>query len=172
MTARRHGDGLRVVVLADTHVAPRSSRRLPDAAYTHLHEADVVLHAGDLVTADLLDELAGFAPVHAVLGNNDHELLGVLPEALELELAGVRVAMVHDSGPTSGRPRRMRRRFPDADIVVFGHSHLPTDDEGDGGQRLFNPGSATWKRTAPHHTLGRLHLSHGEIRDHRVVALD
>ncbi|MCU1353281.1 MAG: Phosphoesterase [Acidimicrobiales bacterium] len=163
---------VRVVVLADTHVGLRSARRLPDAAYAHLAEADVVLHAGDLVSPDLLDELAGFAPVHAVLGNNDHELVGALPEALELDLGGVPVAMVHDSGPSKGRPARLRRRFPAADIVVFGHSHLPCDELGQDGQRLFNPGSATWKRMAPGHTLGRFDLADGRILDHAIVALD
>ena len=163
---------LRLVVLADTHVQARSSRRLPDTAYAHLSEADVVLHAGDVVSPALLDELAGFAPVHAVLGNNDHDLVGVLPEAVELELAGVRVAMVHDSGASAGRPGRLRRRFPTAGLVVFGHSHLPYDDLGEGGQRLFNPGSATWKRTAPRHTLGRIDLVDGAIGRHELVALD
>ena len=163
---------LRVVVLADTHVQARSSRRLPDAAYAHLAEADLVLHAGDIVSPELLDELAGFAPVHAVLGNNDHDLVGVLPEALALDLAGVPVAMIHDSGASAGRARRLWRRFPTAKLVVYGHSHLPYDELGEGDQRLFNPGSATWKRTAPHHTLGRLDLLDGAIVRHELVALD
>src|SRR3954463_4831125 len=110
---------MRAVVLADTHIRRGAKRRLPDAAYDALDTADVILHAGDVVVEDLLHELSGFAPTYAVLGNNDHELGGVLPETRLLELAGVRVAMVHDSGPSRGRERRMHDRFPDADIVVF-----------------------------------------------------
>lgn len=163
---------LRVVVLADTHVGPRTSRRLPDAAYRLLDGADVVLHAGDVTSADLLHELGGFAPVHAVLGNNDHDLVGVLPERLELTLAGVRVALVHDSGARSGRPARLRRWFPEADLVVFGHSHEPCDEVGVDGQRLLNPGSCTWKRRAEAHTLALLELADGEVRALELVPLD
>jgi putative phosphoesterase len=128
-----------------------------------LEKADVILHAGDVVVSDVLDELAGFAPVHAVLGNNDHELVGLLPETLDLTLAGVRIGMVHDSGPSNGRAGRMRRRFPDADVVVFGHSHIPWNQEGFDGQLLFNPGSPTERRAQPHHTLGILDLDAGQV---------
>ena len=107
--------------------------------------------------------------MHAVLGNNDHELAGVLPETLELDLAGVVVAMLHDSGPAKGRARRLARRFPTARAVVFGHSHQPLAAEGGGGQLLFNPGSATWKRLAPTHTVGVLDLAEGDVRSIRLV---
>jgi putative phosphoesterase len=162
---------VRVVVLADTHLKPERSRRLPDAVYTALRRADVILHAGDVVTGELLDELATYAPVHAVLGNNDRTLVGVLPETLELDLEGVRVAMVHDSGARKGRAARMHRRFPDAAIVVYGHSHLPDDSRGDDGQRLFNPGSPTERRNAPTRSYGVLDLADGRIRRHQIVAV-
>ena len=152
-----------VVVLADTHIRRGSKRRLPDAAYAHLESADLVLHAGDVVVGDVLDELGGFAPVHAVLGNNDAELVGLLPETRLLEVAGVRIGMVHDSGPSTGRAGRLRRRFPDADVVVFGHSHIPWDTEGVDGQVLFNPGSPTERRRQPHCTLGTLDLDDGRV---------
>jgi hypothetical protein len=103
---------IRALVLADTHIRPGRARRLPDAVYAELERSDVVLHAGDVLTGDLLDELGGFAPVHAVLGNNDVDLVGVLPETIELDLGGVRVAMVHEIGPTKGREARVHRRFP------------------------------------------------------------
>jgi uncharacterized protein len=152
-----------VVVLSDTHIRRGGKRRLPDAAYAHLDGADVILHAGDIVVGEVLDELRGFAPVHAVLGNNDHELVGVLPETQSLVLDGVHIAMIHDSGPSTGRAGRMRRRFPDADVVVFGHSHIPWDDAGVDGQRLFNPGSPTERRSQPNHTLGTLDLDGGRV---------
>ncbi|CAN5574706.1 YfcE family phosphodiesterase [soil metagenome] len=152
-----------VVVLSDTHVGDGTRRRLPDAAYPHLEAADLILHAGDVVSQDLLHELAGFAPLRAVLGNNDRDLVGVLPEVLELTVADVRIAMVHDSGARAGRPGRLHRRFPDADLVVFGHSHEPCDEVGVDGQRLLNPGSCTWKRRAPSHTLAVLDLAAGAI---------
>ena len=150
-----------VVVLADTHIRRSGTRKLPDAAYAHLERADVILHAGDILVGEVLDELGGFAPVHAVLGNNDAELAGVLPETQLLALDGVRIAMIHDSGPAKGRGARMRRRFPDADVVVFGHSHIPWDDAGVDGQLLFNPGSPTERRMQPNHTLGTLDLDSG-----------
>jgi len=162
---------VRAVVLADTHVRPGSSRRLPGPVYDLLAGADVILHAGDVVTAELLDELGRYAPVRAVLGNNDHELVGVLPETLVIDLAGVSVAMVHDSGPRKGRPRRLRRRFPDADVVVFGHSHDPVDEAGVDGQWLLNPGSPTWKRRAPHPTVAVLDLADGQVRRHAIVSV-
>src|SRR5690606_4197475 len=115
--------------------------------------ADAVWHAGDVLVPELLHELEGFAPVTAVLGNNDHELVGVLPERVEEQVEGGRIAMVHDSGPTKGRERRLARWFPDADLVVFGHSHAPLDAEGVDGQRLLNPGSPIERRRAPTHTL-------------------
>ena len=137
--------------------------------WDHVDTSDAVLHAGDVVTGDLLDALRARRPVHAVLGNNDDALVGTLPDRLELELAGARVAMVHDSGPRAGRERRMHRWFPDADVVVFGHSHEPVDALGDGGQRLFNPGSAVQRRRQPRRTIGVLELADGEVVAHEIV---
>ncbi|HAS10128.1 MAG TPA: YfcE family phosphodiesterase, partial [Acidimicrobiaceae bacterium] len=95
--------------------------------------------------------------------NNDHELLGILPERTEETVDGVRIAMVHDSGTTKGRERRMRRWFPDADLVVFGHSHQPVDAVGVDGQRLLNPGSPTQRRRAPTHTIGIVTCDDGRL---------
>jgi uncharacterized protein len=164
---------VRAVVIADTHLR-RSwpNRRLPLAADRELATADVILHAGDITQAEHLEALAEHAPVHAVLGNNDPELVGVLPETLEIELAGVRVAMIHDSGPARGRERRLHERFPDADVVVFGHSHIPWNAPGEGGQLLFNPGSPTERRRQPHRTIGVLDLEDGKVLDARIVVID
>jgi putative phosphoesterase len=165
--------GVRVVVMADTHIRSTAGHapRLPDAMYPELRRADVILHAGDVVSAGLLTELETFAPVVAVLGNNDHELVDRLPETVEMELGGVPVAMVHDSGARDGRDARLQRRFPDARLVVFGHSHLPEDRIGGGRQRLFNPGSPTQRRRAPERTYGIVTLASGRIATHRVVAI-
>lgn len=162
----------RALVLSDTHLRPGGRRRLPDAVYRALGEADVVLHAGDIVTADLVHELSGFAPVHAVLGNNDSDpALSVLPETRLDVVDGVRVAMVHDSGPRAGREARLRRRFPDADVVVFGHSHIPWNQPGLDGQLLFNPGSPTERRAQPHHTFGLLRLDAGRVLGSEIVVV-
>jgi putative phosphoesterase len=161
-----------VVVLSDTHIRRGGKRRLPDAAYGFLDRADVVLHAGDIVVGEVLEELRGFAPVHAVLGNNDHELVGLLPETEVVDVGGVRIGMVHDSGPSTARAGRMRRRFPEADVVVFGHSHIPWDQAGVDGQLLFNPGSPTERRAQPHHTLGTIELVDGRVTDHTIHVLD
>ena len=163
---------MKVVVVSDTHIRPGGKRRLPDALYETLSDADAVLHAGDIVTREVLDELAGFAPVHAVLGNNDDGVLaGMLPETLVVEFDGVRVAMIHDSGARDGRPRRMQRRFPDANVVVYGHSHIPFCGEGLNGQLLFNPGSPTERRAQPHHTFGVLDVDNGRLRQAEIIEI-
>lgn len=162
----------RVAVLADTHLRDRPPwRDLPAEAWRRIRRCDLVLHAGDLLDEGILRRLENAAPTHAVLGNNDVDLLGRLPITLELELAGVRVAMIHDSGDRAGRARRMHRRFPDADLVVFGHSHIPADEVGESGQVLFNPGSPTNRRSQPSHTMGELQLAEGRILTRRLVDL-
>jgi putative phosphoesterase len=135
-----------------------------------LRGADVILHAGDVCVPSVLDELARFAPVHVVAGNNDGPdvVAWGAPETLTLELAGLRVGMIHDSGNKAGRTARMRRRFPDADLVVFGHSHIPLDETGD-GVRIFNPGSPTDRRRQPHGTVGVLDIAAGELVSARLV---
>ncbi len=144
---------------------------MPDAVYDILTEGvDAILHAGDVTAPELLHELEGFAPVHAVLGNNDVELR--LPERIEVDLGGVRVAAVHDSGASSGRTARLRRWFPDADVVVFGHSHLPWHEVDPGGQHHINPGSPTERRMAPTHTVGLLDLDDGDVVAYELVHLD
>lgn len=163
---------MRVAVLSDTHLRDRGSRVLPPKAWDVVRGADVVLHAGDVVEPGLLDALGEVAPVHAVLGNNDHALAGVLPETLRLDLDGVRVAMIHDGGPRAGREGRLHRRFPDADLVVFGHSHVPWNAEGLDGQWLLNPGSPTERRGQPHRTIAILDLDAGAIRRSEIVVVD
>ncbi|MGH9035215.1 MAG: metallophosphoesterase family protein [Acidimicrobiia bacterium] len=161
-----------VVVLADTHIRPGGRRRLPDAVYAALERTDLVLHAGDVVCRELLDELSGFAPTLAVLGNNDVALLGAVPEQRRLTVEGLHIGMIHDSGARKGREGRMRRRFPTADVVIFGHSHIPVDAEGIDGQRLFNPGSPTERRSQPVHSYGRLVVDEGRLVEHAVIPLD
>ncbi len=160
---------MRVVVLSDTHVRRGGRKVLPATALTHLRRAEVILHAGDVLEQWFLDELAEMAPVHAVLGNNDAAI--DLPERLVVELEGVRIGMVHDSGARTGREARLARWFPSCDLVVFGHSHAPLDARSH-GQRLLNPGSPTDKRTQPHHTLALLELEAGRINRTEIVELD
>jgi len=160
---------VRVIAISDTH-APRFWKSCPPAVATWLRQADLILHAGDVCVAAVLDELAGYAPVHVVQGNNDGADVtawGAAP-ALETEIDGLPVAMIHDSGPASGRLRRMRATFPSAELVVFGHSHIPLDDSGH-HLRIFNPGSPTDKRRQPHGTLGVLDISDGALVTARLV---
>jgi len=151
-----------IAVLADTHM-PKGARRLPERAVELIGGSEAVLHAGDFFAVEVLRELEALCPgpVHAVRGNVDEgELRRLLPEALEVEFDGARIAMVHDAGPAPGRSRRMRARFPDADALVFGHSHLPLHEATDGFQ-IFNPGSPTERRRAPRHSIGLLSVEAG-----------
>jgi putative phosphoesterase len=150
-----------VAVLADSHTIGRS-RPLPSSVWPYLETADHILHAGDVCDAMLLDELVSLAPVTVVLGNCDgHDVRhwGAQAEAV-LELEGVPIAMVHDSGPTRGRRTRLRARFPDARTIVYGHSHLPCNEDVE-GLLLLNPGSPTWKRRAPWPSMALLWLEAG-----------
>jgi putative phosphoesterase len=160
---------VRVLVLSDTH-APRRWKSCPPAVAERLRDADVILHAGDVCVASVLDELVAYAPVHVVLGNNDQPDVAAwgAPETLELDLDGLRVAMIHDAGAAPGRFRRMARRFPDADLVVYGHSHIPLDETGE-GVHLFNPGSPTDRRRQPRGTIGVLDIDEGRVVGTRVV---
>jgi putative phosphoesterase len=145
-----------IAVLADTHM-PRGSRRLPNRCLEIVAAAEATIHAGDFLAASVLEELRALCPVvHAVHGNVDEPALRrLLPAALELPLGGGTVAVTHDAGPARGRLARLRKRFPGADAVVFGHSHLPLHEEG-GGFQIFNPGSPTERRRAPRRSMGRL----------------
>ncbi len=160
---------VKVIVLSDTH-APRRWRCCPPAVAAQLRGADLILHAGDVCTAAVLDELAGYAPVRAVLGNNDGPDVAAwgAQETLELDLDGLGVAMIHDACPAAGRPARMRRRFPAAGLVIFGHSHIPLD-HAENGQRIFNPGSPTDRRRQPRGTLGRLDITRGRLASVRLI---
>ena len=158
-----------VAVIADTHL-PRGPRRLPDACVERLAAADLILHAGDFSTAEVLEALEGIGPpVAAVHGNVDsEELRRRLPAARTVAVEGARIGMVHNAGPAARRLARLRSRFPDADAVVFGHSHMPLHEVDDGFQ-IFNPGSPTDRRRQPRHTMGLAHVEGSEIRFEHVL---
>ncbi len=167
----------RVVVLADTHLRTspgnaRPGRTLSSQAWRWLEGADAILHAGDVLDVGVLDLLSRKAPLHAVLGNNDVSLVGLLPPTRVVDLGGVRIGVIHDGGPTPARAQRLRRRFPDSDIVVFGHSHAPVNEWTEHGQLLFNPGSPTQRRSQPVHTLGELRITDGALVGHRIIPLE
>src|ERR687896_33476 len=154
-----------IAVISDTHM-PRGGRRLPDACVERIASADLLLHAGDLMTVEVLRELEAIGPpVAAVHGNMDTaELRRRLPAERVVEVGGAHIAMVHDAGPRAGRLERMRRRFGDrADAVVFGHSHIPLHERADDGFQIFNPGSPTDRRRQPRHTMGLAHASDGAV---------
>lgn len=162
---------MRIVVIADTHLTDNVAARLSPPLLDAIKSADVLLHAGDVTTQSSFAELSSLATLHCVLGNNDDALIGLVPEQLRLTLEGVEVAMIHDSGSRTGRAARLATRFPDADLVIYGHSHVPDDSEGLGGQRLFNPGSPTQRRAQPFRTYGLLELQDGQILTHEIRSL-
>jgi len=162
---------VRVAILGDTHL-PKGRRALPAACLEQLEAADLILHTGDFVRVEVLRELERCGDVLAVHGNVDEESLQrLLPAERVVALpGGVRIALVHDAGPAAGRLARMRRRFPDADAVVFGHSHLPLHEaDPTSGLQLFNPGSPTERRRAPHHTMGIATTGRDGLRFEHVV---
>ncbi len=160
-----------IAVISDTHM-PRGARRLPDSCVARLGTTDLILHAGDVSTATTLAEMERIGPpVLAVHGNvDDDELTRRLPAARIVDADGARIAMVHDAGPRKRRLARMRRRFPDADAVVFGHSHLPLHEREDGFQ-IFNPGSPTERRRAGAHTMGLARCTGGSV-EFELIELD
>ena len=163
---------MRLAIISDTHM-PKGRRALPEACLERLAAADAIVHAGDFVARPVYEQLLAIGPpLHAVHGNVDEaQLHGLLPESLEVDLGGVQVGMIHDSGPAAGRMTRMRTRFPRAGLVVFGHSHVPLLEEGPDGLILLNPGSPTERRRAPRHTMAEVEVAGGTLSC-RLIELD
>ncbi|GAA4603560.1 putative phosphoesterase [Actinoplanes octamycinicus] len=157
---------MRLLLIADTHV-PKRARDLPPQLWAAVDEADVVLHAGDWVDVALLDALEQRATrLIGCYGNNDGAALRArLPEVARAELGGLRFAVVHETGPSGGRDQRCAARFPDTDVLVFGHSHIPWDSTAPGGLRLLNPGSPTDRRRQPHCTYLTATADAGQLSD-------
>jgi putative phosphoesterase len=143
---------------------PRGDRALPPACLERLRAADAILHAGDLMELSVLEDLQQLGPpVHAVRGNVDSaQLQARLPLTRIVDAAGAKIALIHDAGPATGRLQRMRDRFPEAQAVVFGHSHIPLHEERDGFS-IFNPGSPTERRRSPRHTMGLATEHHARV---------
>ena len=157
---------MRLLLIADTHV-PNRARDLPAQVWDEVANADVVLHAGDWVTTELLDQLESRAArLVACWGNNDGpELRARLPERANATLAGVRFTVVHETGTATGREARMSRLYPDCDVLVFGHSHIPWDTTTKTGLRLLNPGSPTDRRRQPFCSYMTASLDDGTLTD-------
>jgi uncharacterized protein len=154
-----------IAVISDTHM-PRGPRRIPDACVERMRSADLIIHAGDIATREVLTDIEQIGPpVAAVYGNVDTaDLRNELPEHRTVDADGARIAVVHDAGPSGGRLNRMRKRFPDAQAVVFGHSHIPLHESTDDGAfQIFNPGSPTERRRQPVHTMGMAQAANGEV---------
>jgi putative phosphoesterase len=163
-----------LVLTSDTHV-PHRSRDLPHALWSAIEAADVVVHAGDWVDVSLLDELEQRAHrLVGVYGNNDHGVLRErLPEIARVELGGVRFAVVHETGDAKGREQRCAALFPEVDVLVFGHSHIPWDTTAPNGLRLLNPGSPTDRRRQPFATYLTCVVDEGRLSGltlHRLPA--
>jgi putative phosphoesterase len=159
---------VRLVLLADTHV-PRRARDLPAVVWSAIDGADVVVHAGDWVSEEFYDALAGRSrALVACHGNNDGAALhALLPRVATVDLDGVRLGVVHETGPAAGRERRCDAEHPGLDVLVFGHSHIPWDSVTPGGVRLLNPGSPTDRRRQPHATFMT-----AAVRDQQLVGVE
>jgi len=159
----------RLLLIADTHV-PKRARDLPARVWAAVDAADLVVHAGDWVDVRLLDDLERRARrLVAVWGNNDHGVLRErLGEEARVTIDGVRLGVVHETGSAKGREARCSARYPDLDVLVFGHSHIPWDSTTATGLRLLNPGSPTDRRRQPHCTYLTALADHGTLRDVRL----
>ena len=154
-----------VLVISDTHV-PARSRRLPESVRRAASAADLVVHAGDWVRESVLDDLLQYGPVLGVWGNNDgDDLRARLPEVARQTIEGVRFGVVHETGPATGRESRMDAAYPDLDVLIFGHSHIPWDTTTPRGLRLLNPGSPTDRRRQPVGTFLSLTVADGALHD-------
>ena len=155
-----------LVLTADTHI-PKRARDLPHSLWTAIDAADVVVHAGDWVDIGLLDRFEERSGrLLGVYGNNDHgPFRQRLPEVARAEIEGIRFAVVHETGDAKGRELRCAQRFPDVDVLVFGHSHIPWDTTAPTGLRLLNPGSPTDRRRQPHGTYVTAVADGGVLRD-------
>ncbi len=152
-----------IAIIADTHM-PRGRRQLPEDCVGRLKAADLIVHAGDLMGLSILRQLESYGPTVAVHGNvDDAELRALLPARRTIDAGGVRIGVVHDAGPASWRLERLRSWFPEADAVVFGHSHIPVHVRASDGFQIFNPGSPTERRHAPRHTMGIAHARHRSV---------
>jgi putative phosphoesterase len=163
---------MRLVITADTHV-PKRARDLPPVLWAAVDSADVVIHAGDWVDEWLLDRmLERSRRLIGVYGNNDGPALRArLPEVARVELAGLRLAVVHETGGKQGREQRCAARFPDCDLLVFGHSHIPWDTTTPGGMRLLNPGSPTDRRAQPRATFLTATVASGTLSEVALHAI-
>ena len=160
-----------VAVIADTHL-PRGARALPEACVDWLQEANLIIHPGDLTSVSVLEELRRYGDVAAIHGNvDDARVVAALPSELELDLAGCRLAVIQDAGSRHGRLARLRRRFPTAVAVIFGHSHIPMHERASDGFQIFNPGSPTDRRRSPHHTMGVARAAEGGVQ-FELIELD
>ncbi|MFF1674864.1 metallophosphoesterase family protein [Streptomyces sp. NPDC058256] len=157
---------MRLLLMSDTHL-PRRARELPAPLLAELPLADVVIHAGDWVDIETLDLLESRSTrLIGVHGNNDGPALRArLPEVARAELGGLRLGVIHETGAAEGRERRCAVRFPDLDVLVFGHSHIPWDTTTDTGLRLLNPGSPTDRRRQPHCTYMTAEVTDGRLTD-------
>jgi putative phosphoesterase len=158
-----------VAAIADTHL-PRGKRRLPDRCLELLASVEVLIHAGDFVSLEALRELESIGtPLYAVHGNSDEMAVRrLLPAEREVDLAGHRIAIIHDPGPRRGRLKRLRGRYPAADVVVFGHTHVPQHERAAGFQ-IFNPGSPTERRRAPRRSMGLIQIDRRELAFEHVA---
>jgi putative phosphoesterase len=163
---------VQLAIISDTHL-PKGARRLPEECVARLKAADLILHAGDLSVVGVLNHLESIGPpIAAIHGNvDDAEVRRRIPARRVVEADGVRIGMLHDSGPAEGRLERMRKRFPGAHAVVYGHSHIPLHEQAEDGFQIFNPGSPTERRRQPGYTMGMAEVANGAIA-FELIALD
>jgi putative phosphoesterase len=163
---------MEIAIISDTHM-PRRGRALPEECVRRCRDAELIIHAGDICTLAVLDELRAYGRVVAVHGNvDDAWVRAALPAVATVEAGGRRIMVTHDGGGRQRRLERLYERFPDADAVVFGHSHIPLHERDGDGFQIFNPGSPTDRRRSPHHTMGIATVRDGGELEFELIELD
>ena len=155
---------MKIGVISDTHI-PVSAKKLPKKVYDYFKDCDLIIHAGDLVEKSVIEELEKLAETKAVHGNMDSvDLKKSLPGKIVLDVAGKKIGVTHGSGPPFRVLQRASKAFKEkVDIIIFGHSHSPINEERD-GTLFFNPGSATDKVFSKYCSFGIIEIEEGNIR--------
>ena len=158
---------MKIGVLSDTHLY-QVTREFADVYRTYLSDVDMILHAGDIVSPDIVDFLKKNV-FHGVQGNMDPlEIKTLLPEKKILEVGHHKLGLIHGWGSANGLEDRISPLFPNVEVIIYGHSHMAANHVRD-GILFFNPGTATGFSASGVHSIGILEV--GDTIQGRIIPI-